>query len=297
MTIKSEFFHEGFVTKLPILSRSRAQAIDEEYKSFLETETKKWRAVEHKSKTHLFFDWANEIVHDEKLLDYVSQILGKNIYCWNSLIFYKPPFSSVFVSPHQDQNYWNVESDKALSVQLAISDSLVDNGCLQILPKSHLINYAHLDLSDRNNMLARGQTVELDKAETNKMENIELSQGECVIFHGNVVHGSMPNTSNRHRLNFTIRFLTPDNKIDTTLYYNHATLVKGRDDFGHFVQEVSCSDVSNEKRRKIHKRILLQQFERYLRLQVKNSVVTAVLMQFFKFGIFRSFAYFLAKKT
>ena len=53
--------------------------------------------------------------------------------------------------------------DKGLTVQIALSESSLENGCLKILPYSHKKNYNHHDKKDTNNLLARGQEVRLKK--------------------------------------------------------------------------------------------------------------------------------------
>ena len=146
----------------------------------------------------------------------------------------KPPKSKKYVSFHQDQNYWNIKMDKGLTVQIALSPSNVENGCLQILPNSHNQDYSHLDKKDTNNLLARGQEVQLTEKEKNNLEKIILNPGEFCIFHGNIVHGSNINNSDDYRVLFSIRYLTPDNKIDEKLYYNYATKVCGVDEFKYF---------------------------------------------------------------
>ena len=65
----------------------------------------------------------NTTMFNNEILKHVEKIIGPNFFCWNSVIFHKHPNSTAFVSMHQDQNYWGIIHDKALSVQLAISNS------------------------------------------------------------------------------------------------------------------------------------------------------------------------------
>ena len=297
MNLKSNFFKDGFVSGIRILSQETADRYAEEYRKFLSETRSRTSLVEHKTKTHLFFDWANEIVHNKVLVDSVCEILGDNVLCWNSLIFFKPRGSNSFVSLHQDQNYWGIEQDKALSVSVAISNSTSQNGCLQLLKGSHNKNYEHFDLNDRANMLARGQTIKLDGEERSNLTDIELERGECVIFHGNLVHGSGLNVSAEDRFLFTIRYLTPDNKVSEALYYTNATLVSGHNENGYFTEENSSLKTPVEERVQQHQAIVLKQFERYVSLAVKSQFVTKFLMVFLRFRTLRGLAYALKGKT
>ena len=47
---------------------------------------------------------------------------------------------------HQDQNYWGINKNKALNVSLALTESNIENGCLRLLPKSHLKDFTHTDI-------------------------------------------------------------------------------------------------------------------------------------------------------
>ena len=296
MNIKNKYIEDGYVSNLKILTKDQALKISQSYSDFLNNKNlQRFERVEHKSKSHLYFDWANKIILNQKLLNIVKEILGNNFVCWNSLIFYKPPYSEFFVSAHQDQNYWGIVPDKALTVSLAITDSNKKNGCLRLLPKSHLKKFTHLDFADENNMLARGQSIKLDADLENDLVEIELEPGESVIFHSNLVHGSGANNYKNTRFLFSMRFLTTDNKVNEKLYYNNATLVSGKDNYNFFVKEPILNDENTiEDLRKLHHKIIVKQFKNYLKLKVK--FLSEFFMIFFRFSYFRSILYILIKK-
>lgn len=299
MDLKSEFFDKGYLSNIDILNEEEAKQISIKYHNFLNQKNiTQTEIVEHKSKTHLYFEWANKIIRNNKILSIVKKILGENLYCWNSLIFFKSPKSKKFVSMHQDQNYWGIIHDKALTVSLAITDSDIQNGCLKILPYSHKEKYLHEDFETKNNMLARGQSVNLDKNKKENLINIELKAGQCCVFHGNIVHGSGTNQSLRPRFLYAMRFLTTDNKINDKLYYNNASLVAGVDNFKFFTPEPSLVDVNSIKNlRKLHKNILIDQFSKYLNLKLKIKYITSLLMIFFRLDFLRGLVYFVLGKT
>lgn len=299
MDLKSEFFDRGYLSSIDILNKEEAKQISTEYHNFLNQKNiTQTEIVEHKSKTHLYFEWANKIIRNDKILSIVKKILGENLYCWNSLIFFKSPKSKKFVSMHQDQNYWGIKHDKAITVSLALTNSNTDNGCLKILPFSHKTKFLHEDYESRNNMLARGQSVNLNKELQNELVDIELKAGQCCIFHGNIVHGSGINNSSSPRLLYAMRFLTTDNKVNDELYYNNASLVSGKDKYNFFIPEPKVNDQSSiYDLRKLHKTILISQFSKYLKLKLKINFITKILMYFFKIDLLRGMLYFLIGKT
>lgn len=299
MDLKSEFFNRGYLSSIDILNKEEAKQISTEYHNFLNQKNiTQTEIVEHKSKTHLYFEWANKIIRNDKILSIVKKILGENLYCWNSLIFFKSPKSKKFVSMHQDQNYWGIKHDKAITVSLALTNSNTENGCLKILPFSHKTKFLHEDYESRNNMLARGQSVNLSKELENELVDIELKAGQCSIFHGNIVHGSGINNSSSPRFLYAMRFLTTDNKVNDELYYNNASLVSGKDKYSFFIPEPKVSDqTSIYDLRKLHKIILISQFSKYLKLKLKIDFITKILMYFFKIDLLRGILYFLIGKT
>ena len=48
-----------------------ANEIYNDYDNFLNSCNKRSLMVEHKSKTHLFFEWANKLIHNDKIIDSV----------------------------------------------------------------------------------------------------------------------------------------------------------------------------------------------------------------------------------
>ena len=208
---KHSFYKDGFLYPLKALEQDDAKNIKEEYLNFYNTINSQSHKIESKSKTHLLFKWANDLIFNENIIKFVKEILGNNFVAWNSMIFLKPPNSNKYTSFHQDQNYWKIKKDKGLTAQIALSESTIENGCLQILPGSHRKNYDHYDKKDSNNLLARGQEIELNNEEKLRKKNIILKPGEFSLFHGNIVHGSDVNKSKDFRLLFSIRYLTPDN--------------------------------------------------------------------------------------
>ena len=76
--LKTEFFDKGFVSNIKILDIKDTHEIFNDYKRFLTSNQSRANLVEHKSKTHLYFEWANKIIHNKTLLDNVEKILGSD---------------------------------------------------------------------------------------------------------------------------------------------------------------------------------------------------------------------------
>jgi len=187
---------------------------------------------EHKFKSHLIFKWINDLMRNEKIISLVKPMLGDNILCWNSILFFKPKRTKYFVGWHEDKTYWRLKNNNIVTVSIALSDSTLENGCLKILKKK-IDNVKYKTHKPKFNMLARGQEAIIDENE--EFDYITLKSGQCAIFNQNTIHGSESNNSDKDRLLLAFRYITPDNT--TEMNHKSASLVCGKDSFGFYDQE------------------------------------------------------------
>lgn len=157
---------------------------------------------------HLFFDWAYRLVTNEKLLGAVEGLLGQNILVDGTLVFYKPPRDSSYVSWHQDSVYsgWNLSP--STSAWIALTPSRPANGCMRVIPGSHKQGLVgHANVPEGPNLLRRGERVETGVDESEALD-VLLNPGELSFHHSTIIHGSNPNTSDEPRIGFIVRFVT-----------------------------------------------------------------------------------------
>jgi non-heme Fe2+,alpha-ketoglutarate-dependent halogenase len=158
---------------------------------------------------HLFFDWAYRLVTHEALLNAVEDILGSDILIDGTLVFYKPPQDSSYVSWHQDSVYSGWHLTPSTSAWIALTASHRANGCMRVIPGSHeqgLLD--HDNVRDDPDLLnKRGERIKMDVDESQAVD-VVLQPGEMSLHHSTIVHGSNPNTSDEPRIGFIVRFVT-----------------------------------------------------------------------------------------
>ena len=179
---------------------------------------------------HLFFDWAYRLVTHEALLDTIEGLLGTELLIDGTLVFYKPPHDSSYVSWHQDSVYSGWHLTPSTSAWIALTPSHQANGCMRVIPGSHkqgLLN--HVNIRDDSNLVRRGEQVEV--VDESQAVDVVLQPGEISMHHSTIVHGSNPNTSDEPRIGFIVRFVT--NKIAN----RERPLLRGRG-------EADCSHLS-----------------------------------------------------
>ena len=83
-------------------------------------------------------------------------------------------------------------------------------------------------------MLTRGQTIE--GVDETRAVNLELAPGEAALFDYRLAHASYPNRGDDRRIGIGLRYIPPAAR-QVRHQWDSATLVRGRDRYGHFELE------------------------------------------------------------
>ena len=193
----------GYVSPIDILSpqeaievREEIEIIENKYPDILEGIGRNY--------VHIISPIFNKICLNNKMLDAVESIIGKNILICGTTLFIKNANEKEFVSFHQDAKYIGLEPHNWVTAWIAITDSNEDNGCMRMWPGSHKNNLRyHNQKFDQNNLLTRGQTVEDVPIEDTVP--IILKAGQMSLHHPTIVHGSGINKSKDRRIGFFVQ--------------------------------------------------------------------------------------------
>ncbi|KZR65043.1 phytanoyl-CoA dioxygenase family protein [Prochlorococcus sp. MIT 1306] len=158
---------------------------------------------------HLQSDKVWNLIHSPKIEECLMELLKGPIVCINSIFVAKEPKSNSFLTPHQDNIYWGLRTNGAVSVWIAITGTNEENGCMQVLPGSHKSPRYHKQEKHIDNILQMGEKCPLDDEEE-KMMPIELNPGEFSIHHCQTVHMSNRNRSNNWRIGLVGRYAELD---------------------------------------------------------------------------------------
>ncbi|HEY7305040.1 MAG TPA: phytanoyl-CoA dioxygenase family protein [Bryobacteraceae bacterium] len=230
-----EYQQRGFLFPLPVLSDSEIATLRGRLEE-LETREGGRLPARINRKPHLLLTWLNKLIRHPRILDPVEDILGPNLLCWGSGFFTKNPHDSARVTWHQDATYWGLSKPDVVTAWVAFTPSTTANGCMRVMPGTHsLQQLPHNETYAPDNLLSRGQeiAVEVDEA---KAVNIELAPGQMSLHHVLLVHGSEPNGSDFRRIGFAIRYV-PTYVKQLSDVPDSATLVRGTDEYGHFLHE------------------------------------------------------------
>jgi len=189
----------------------------------------------YRIKPHLLFTWLADLVRHPSVLDAVEDVIGPDILCWNTSFFTKEARNPGYVSWHQDATYWGLSEPHVVTAWVAFTPSTRQNGNMRVIPGSHRAQARHVDTFHPDNLLSRGQEIAVAVDEDDAAD-ILLDAGEMSLHHVLIVHGSGANESDDRRIGFAIRYI-PTSVRQTEGPRDSATLVRGRDVFGHFELE------------------------------------------------------------
>ncbi|MBI4530359.1 MAG: phytanoyl-CoA dioxygenase family protein [Candidatus Latescibacteria bacterium] len=172
------------------------------------------------------------------ILSCVEALMGPNVMMLATHFFCKYGESERFVAWHQDLTYWGLQPPYVITAWYAIDDSDCENGCMRVIPGTHTLEILEHGKSDREgNLLSINQEVHVSEEDEKGAADLILKAGEISIHHGALIHGSLPNRSQRRRCGLTIRYVPPWVKQageNSTKRPWKAILVRGEDQERHF---------------------------------------------------------------
>jgi ectoine hydroxylase-related dioxygenase (phytanoyl-CoA dioxygenase family) len=165
-------------------------------------------------------------VYEPKLANSVYELvahsISKQLYGsdgvkkdYDQFLAKKPGFDGAKFAMHQDLGYWpNTLSTWTATFSLALNDSNLDNGCLQVVPgsnkeiklRSHLptaLNASEVDETGASNDF---HTLSVHVGDSEEILFLPVKRGSMTIHDERIVHGSAGNISDRWRQTYVIAF-------------------------------------------------------------------------------------------
>ncbi len=156
------------------------------------------------------------LIHNSQLSKEIKQLIpAKQIRLWHDQIQYKPPSIGSPNHWHQDSPYWQVlqPKDEQITAWVALDDADEENGCMKMVPGSHLWG-VHIDFLE-----AIPNFDEMpEQFEDKKIEVITcpVKKGEVHYHHSLTWHGSGKNLSGRPRRAIAMHFMSDQTRFDAS---------------------------------------------------------------------------------
>ncbi len=234
-----QYWDNGYLFPVDVMSAAETKVA----RSELEQMEQDWLAADlprsinqyKRANSNCVIPLAAQLSTNPAVLDVIEKIIGPDILIWGSEFLIKEPGTKHMISMHQDLTYWGMGStDKQVTAWIALSPATKASGCMDFVQGSHKNEILpHKDTFADDNMLSRGQEIEVDVAEADKVA-IELQPGQMSLHHGLTIHGSGPNVSDDRRIAFVVRYIAPDVQ-KTVGDKDYAMLARGQDVSGNFL--------------------------------------------------------------
>jgi len=231
----SEFRNQGYlIIKEPVFPQAKFDGLKGYFENMLAAlppnERPEGMDVPHFVHPALF-EW----LFADEVLDLVEPLLGPDIALFSSHFICKPRGNGKRVPWHEDSSYWRGMLDpmEVVTVWLAIDPSRRENGCMQVIPRTHDNGFSDYDPVDpTKNVFAT--EIRKSQRDDSKAVAIELEAGQASLHDGRLMHGSEPNTSELRRCGYTMRYISARTRFNREKHnYHQIYLARGRDRAGN----------------------------------------------------------------
>ena len=190
---------------------------------------------------HKLSDTVRRYLAHPRITDVLTGVVSPNVKCMQSMLFVKAP-GKAGQAWHQDEYFIPTRDRSLVGAWIAVDDATVDNGCLWIIPGSHLPAHIHRRVPNDSKEFADVDTVDVSGYPDELVIPVEVEAGSIVFFNGYVLHGSHANkTADTFRTALVNHYMSAesmlpwdqDGKLPPTSDLRDIVLVAGEDPYAH----------------------------------------------------------------
>jgi phytanoyl-CoA hydroxylase len=156
----------------------------------------------------VFREWATS----PALAAPLAQLLGTPVelsQTHHNCVMTKDPRYSSLTNWHRDIRYWSFERPELVSVWLALGQERYENGCLLVLPGTHVMDFAPAQLDSAQFLRS---DVEANRAVLARQVAVELDPGDVLFFHCRLFHAAGHNQTAETKFSVVHTYHAADNR-------------------------------------------------------------------------------------
>jgi hypothetical protein len=136
----------------------------------------------------------------------LQSLYGPDLMVWSSTLFDRQP-APAECQWHQDRRQWKIEPRISLSVCMAVTDVASENGCVEMIPGSHIREIP---------TIVRNNVEQANPAYFDETKNVPmvLRAGQFFLFNETTLHRSSPNRTDLPRAALAFRVTLPSVRSD-----------------------------------------------------------------------------------
>lgn len=207
------FYENGFLGPFDGFSREEMASMRFDLLSIESTKSKTYGFCTPRDR-HLEMPKLWDSMKRPAITERLAQLLGPDLLCWRSQIFYKGPHSPA-IQFHQASTFMVEDyldpaifpKDRSeifqLTVWVAVDDATPENGCLQFVRGSH-DQVRTVKFGGEEGFYNANYSLEFER-NPEDVVTMPVEAGQFVIFAERCIHGSPANTTDNYRLAFNAR--------------------------------------------------------------------------------------------
>ncbi len=229
-----QFYQNGFIGPFDAFSREEMADFRNEMLAVENEKSKTYGFVTPRDR-HLEMPRLWEYMNHPAIVERAAQLLGPDLLCWRTQMFYKGPgspaiqfhqASTFMVEDYLDPAIYPARLDEMfqLTVWIAVDDAVPANGCMQFVRGTH--NRVHtIKFGGEEGFYNANFSLEFDR-DPQRVMTVPVKSGQFIIFTERCIHGSPANTTDRHRLAFNMR-IVPTNVAALTNKEKYRSVYNG----------------------------------------------------------------------
>ena len=233
----AKYWRDGHLAGIDILTREQATLACAKLAKLeiqeIESNAERWASEDFQpwqEPGSPWWHWFMGMITHPTLLATVAQLLGPNIMIRNADIFVKAARASREIRWHTDTTATTEEAGRMLTAWLALTESSLDNGCLEWATGSHRISLPP-EVKDKHSLALSPDSFSLI-SDLPATPNI-IQPGQLSVHHFRTIHRSGGNVTNTPRIGLVIRFMACDTSVEAA-ESGTGMLVAGKNHPGHF---------------------------------------------------------------
>lgn len=187
----------------------------------IEPQIIKFQDTENLVNLHLKDTWFANFVSQPEFIEIASTLLGiEKVKIFSSMILNKPPNGLMTVPWHQDAAYdWPLDPIDCASLWLAFDNVTVENGAMKVAVGGHKNGKIQMTATEKlktddiffSTQLQQSIPEELLKPY--EIIDVTMKKGHASFHHSMLPHSSTPNTTNKRRCAFIVRYCRGDARL------------------------------------------------------------------------------------
>jgi len=149
-----------------------------------------------------------EFLLADNVLDVVERVLGPDFGLWSSHFICKEPYIGRATPWHEDSAYWSGRFDRfdgIVTIWLAIDSSTKENGCMKVVPGTHLKGDSRYEKVSSTEFTFPEQITGV--SDSNAVY-FELEPNHYSLHDSRIIHRANANDSEMRRCGYTMRYFS-----------------------------------------------------------------------------------------